>query len=176
MQARQNLCSHESRHPGLTAGERQMLQVATGRGPRISRPRSSACGNSLLIRIESSIKKKGRPSARRRVIRSAPRACFSWGIGVLTRASRSQLRQDRRRYIHSLTLLFTGITFNTRTADPPTTHTPSQQPVAPWAYPFTVKIFPNTDPDPTRHTRRHTSWKPRIIVTQAVDELDYDGV
>ena len=36
-----------------------MLQVATGRGPRISRPRSSACGNSLLIRIESSIIKKG---------------------------------------------------------------------------------------------------------------------
>ena len=30
---------------------------------------------------------------------------------------------------------FTGITFNTRTADPRTTHTLSQQPVAPWAYP-----------------------------------------
>jgi hypothetical protein len=28
-----------------------------------------------------------------------------------------------------------GITFNTRTADPRTTHPLSQQPVAPWAYP-----------------------------------------
>jgi hypothetical protein len=33
---------------------------------------------------------------------------------------------------------FTGITFNTRTADPRTTHTLSQQPVAPWAYPRTL--------------------------------------
>ena len=32
-----------------------------------------------------------------------------------------------------LKILFTGITFNTRTADPRTTHTLSQQPVAPWA-------------------------------------------
>ena len=31
--------------------------------------------------------------------------------------------------------LFTEITFNTRTADPRTTHPLSQQPVAPWAYP-----------------------------------------
>ena len=30
---------------------------------------------------------------------------------------------------------FTEITFNTRTADPRTTHPLSQQPVAPWAYP-----------------------------------------